>query len=216
MISVIIPIYNGIEFIDKSVMSVINQTFNKWELLIGINGHEQDSEVYKKACLYENEKIKVFDFYNIKGKSNTLNELVKYCKYNYIALLDVDDIWHPRKLESQYKVLGKYDVIGTKGVYFGDKTEVIDIPINNITSFDFFKSNPIINSSCIIRKNLCKWDNVEFGLEDYYLWLKLRKLGHTFYNVPLVLVKHRIYTNSAFNNVNNNYVDKLKKRFRQT
>ncbi len=39
MISILIPIYNGIEFIDESIHSVINQTFNNWELLIGVNGH---------------------------------------------------------------------------------------------------------------------------------------------------------------------------------
>jgi len=38
MISILIPIYNGIEFIDDSVSSVLSQTYDKWELLIGVNG----------------------------------------------------------------------------------------------------------------------------------------------------------------------------------
>ena len=49
MISILIPIYNGVEFIEESVSSVLNQTYDQWELLIGINGHSQDSEVYKIA-----------------------------------------------------------------------------------------------------------------------------------------------------------------------
>ena len=79
MISILMPIYNGIEFIDESVSSVLNQTYDKWELLIGVNGHLPDSEVYKIAKQYEEKsaKIRVFDFYNIKGKSNTLNEMIK-------------------------------------------------------------------------------------------------------------------------------------------
>ena len=82
MISILIPIYNGIEFIEESVSSVLNQTYEQWELLIGVNGHPQDSEVYKIAKKYETNagqtlgKIRVFDFYNIKGKANTLNEMI--------------------------------------------------------------------------------------------------------------------------------------------
>jgi len=103
MISILIPIYNGIEFIEESVTSVINQTNSNWELIIGINGHSENSDIYKKAKEYENksDKIKVLDFFNIKGKSNTLNEMINFCSYDFIALLDVDDIWHPKKLEIQ-------------------------------------------------------------------------------------------------------------------
>ena len=49
MISILIPIYNGVEFIEESVSSVLNQTYDQWELLIGINGHPQNSDVYKIA-----------------------------------------------------------------------------------------------------------------------------------------------------------------------
>ena len=82
MISVLMPIYNGIEFIHESVGSVLNQTYDKWELIIGINGHLENSDVYKIAKNFENtsNKIRVFDFYKIKGKSNALNENInKIC-----------------------------------------------------------------------------------------------------------------------------------------
>jgi translation initiation factor IF-2 len=77
--------------------------------------------------------------------------------------------------------------------------------------FDFFRINPIINSSCIIRKELCYWNHEWTGVEDYDLWLKLRKQEKTFYNCSELLVKHRIHKTSAFNaNGNNNLVDDLK------
>ena len=79
MISVLIPIYNGIEFIEESVSSVLEQTFEEWELIIGINGHPKDSDVYLIAKEYEKRsvKIRVFDFFTIKGKSDALNEMIK-------------------------------------------------------------------------------------------------------------------------------------------
>ena len=205
MISILMPIYNGIEFIDESVISIINQTFIEWELLIGINGHPVNSEIYKIALKYKTHpNIRIFDFYNIKGKSNTLNEMLKYCSYDYIALLDVDDIWYPTKLEIQQSFMNKYDVIGSNCIYFGESNGIIpSIPQQDISDFDFKIVNPIINSSCLVRKELCWWQ-YDNGVEDYDLWLRLRSLNKKFYNCREILVKHRIHSNSAFNAKGNN------------
>ena len=69
MISILMPIYNGIEFINDSVESIINQTYTEWELIIGINGHSESSLVFKTAKIYEREynNIRVYDFHNLKG-----------------------------------------------------------------------------------------------------------------------------------------------------
>ena len=212
VVSILMPIYNGIEFIEESVSSVLNQTYDKWELLIGINGHPQNSSVYKYAKQYERKsnKIKVFDFYNITGKVNTLNEMVKHCNCNYVAILDVDDIWVNKKLEIQHKhfdtydVIG-YDVIGSNCIWIGDRPGIIPkIPTGDISAVDFSLVNPIINSSSIIRKELCYWNDEYNGVEDYDLWLRLRQLNKKIYNCSEILVKHRIHNQSAFNSKGNN------------
>ena len=211
MISILIPIYNGIEFIEESVSSVLNQTNEQWELLIGINGHPQNSHVYLTAKEYEkkSDKVRVFDFYNIRGKSNTLNEMIRFCNYNYVAILDVDDIWHPQKLEIQSQLLNKFDVIGSNCVWFGNRPGVVpQIPTGDISNIDFSIVNPIINSSSLIRKELSYWN--ENGIEDYDLWLRLRKQNKKFFNFKEILVKHRIHNASAFNSKgNDNKVDSL-------
>ena len=209
------PIYNGIEFIEESVSSILEQTYDQWELIIGINRHPINSEVYKVAKEYEkrSNKIRVFDFPNIKGKANTLNEMKLSCNYEYIALLDVDDIWHPEKLQIQSQMLGQYDVIGTRCIWFGDRPGIVPcIPVGDISDFDFTLVNPIINSSALIRKNLCYWNPAWDGIEDYDFWLRLRKQGNKFYNYNEILVKHRIHQASAFNaKGNHNRVEDLLK-----
>jgi glycosyltransferase involved in cell wall biosynthesis len=205
MISILIPIYNGIEFIEESVSSVLRQTYENWELIIGVNGHPQDSYVYKIAQEYENKsnKIRVYDFYNIQGKSNTLNEMIKYCNYDYVALFDVDDIWHDEKLSIQSQMLQYYDVIGSNCIWFGERNNVIPpIPLGDISNINFSLVNPIINSSSIIRKELCYWNNIFDGVEDYELWMRLQKQNKTFFNLEYLLVKHRIHKASAFNTKN--------------
>jgi glycosyltransferase involved in cell wall biosynthesis len=204
MISILMPIYNGIEFIDESVNSIINQSYKDWELIIAINGHNQNSKEYNISKKYEfiDRRIIVKDLYNFKGKGNTLNEMLKFCKYNYIALLDVDDIWLPNKLEKQIKYTNKYDIIGTKCIYFGDSNIIPNIPVGDLSKFDFLKYNPIINSSCIIKKSICYWEDIK--IEDYKLWIKLWIENYKFYNLNDILVKHRIHNDSAFNSKGNN------------
>jgi len=217
MISILMPIYNGIEFMDESITSILEQTYNHWELLVGINGHTENSIVYQKAKEYEkvSDKIRVFDFYEIKGKSNTLNKMLPLCRFNYVALLDVDDVWHKKKLEIQsHYFVNNYDVIGTLGIWFGDKKGMPNIPPGDISAFNFSLVNPIINSSAIIKKDLCYWNVIEDGVEDYDLWLNLRKNGRRFYNCKEILVKHRIHESSAFNSKgNNNKVDNLLNKY---
>lgn len=212
------PIYNGIEFIDTSVKSVINQTYKDWELIIGVNGHPLNSPVYKKALeasRQDEKRITVIDMFDCKGKSNALNKMVKIAQNSWVALLDVDDAWLPKKLESQIPFIKLYDVIGTHCKYFGDLNISPNIPLGNISNFNFTSVNPIINSSCLVKKELCYWDSEYDGVEDYDMWLRLRKNNFKFYNVHTIQVMHRIHNNSAFNaNGNNNKVASLLKKYR--
>lgn len=204
MISILMPIYNGIEYINDSVQSVLDQTFQDWELIIAVNGHPQNSMVFQIAKDYENidKRIRVYDFHTVKGKANTLNEMIVFCKFDYVAILDVDDIWLPEKLKIQTQLLKQniYDVVGTKCVYFENLEGTIPkIPVGDISNFDFREVNPIINSSAVLKKDMGYWSEEFSGVEDYHLWMRLRKVGNKFYNIDEVLVKHRIHPTSAFN-----------------
>ena len=209
MITILMPIYNGIEFINESVESIVGQTYEEWELIIGINGHPENSKEYQIAKIYENQnqKITVLDLHFISGKSEALNEMIKHATYDHIALLDVDDIWHLQKLETQLPFVQEgYDVVGSRCIYFGTHTHlhgiIPSIPTGNISNNDFFEFNPIINSSAIIKKEHCLWDG-SLQLEDYDMWLSLRMKKKQFYNCSHILVNHRIHRSSAFNSKGN-------------
>lgn len=205
MTSILIALKNGIEYIDESVTSVIEQTYKDWELIIGVNSLEQNSIEYRVAKEYEDidPRIRVYDMYEVTGKANSLNKMLDYCKYDWVSILDVDDIWMPTKLEKQAPFLNDYDVIGTHCVYF-ERLEGITpkIPFGNLNDFDFKSVNPIINSSAILRKSLAYWNEEYSGVEDYDLWLRLRRQKKRFYNIEEVLVKHRVHETSAFNSKN--------------
>jgi len=204
MISILIPVYNGVEFAHECINSVINQTFQEFEVIIGINGHPIHSSVEKTLCQYASDKIKIIH-YTTNGKANTLNAMLYDCKFDWICLLDIDDKWFPQKLEKQIPFTKKYDIIGTNCKLFGDCNNVTNIPTGDISDFDFLKVNPIINSSCMVKKKLCYWEDFIYGLNDYDMWVRLRKLNFKFYNCDEVLVYHRIHKDSAFNSKGNRF-----------
>ena len=140
--------------------------------------------------------------------------MIQFCKYDYVAILDVDDIWHKDKLKIQSEFMSQYDVIGTRCIYFGDINGTVPyIPLGDISRFDFLRVNPVINSTSLIRKELCYWDNSPNCVEDYDLWLRLWRAGKTFYNCSQICLKHRIHKTSAFNNNNHNFVPGLIEKY---
>lgn len=213
MISIIIPIYNGLEFLDGCLNSIYNQTFQDFEILIGLNGHEIDGEIYRKIKINENKKLKIYQ-YNTANKSETCNQLLNECKYEIICLIDVDDEWLPEKLERQINYIKNYDVIGTFCQYFGDRHNFPNIPAGEISPTIFNYVNPIINSSSMFYKKDAKWEDI-FGVEDYDMWLRLNREGKKFFNVPEYLVMHRIYETSSFNGseLQNKSLQLLKKKY---
>lgn len=207
-VSVLIPLYNGIEFLNECLESLKEQTCQDFEVLIGINGHPKGSDVFIEAVQYANDKIKVIEYDEI-GKANTLNKMIHDTSTDIICILDVDDLWLETKLEEQLSVflLHQYDVIGTRAKYFGDRDYEPQIPVGKIKKGAFLEQNVIINSSVMLRKKLCQWKHGV--LDDYELWLRLEYEGYTFYNIDKVLCLHRISEHSAFNNFNFLYVEGL-------
>jgi teichuronic acid biosynthesis glycosyltransferase TuaG len=225
MISILLPLYNGIEYLNDSLSSIKSQTYNKWELIIGINGHYNNKEFYNNVkhlvdkIFDKNDEVKILDL-NLFNKIDTLNYLTKIAKYNYISLIDADDIWSENKLELQIPYLDNYDIVGTHCYYINKDGYRLSffpsLPSGDLKNHNFFDGNPIINSSVILKKTDAYWqlDNINLnGVEDYDLWFKLKFQKKKFYNIDKKICFHRLHDKSSFNNKNNNYVDILKSKW---
>lgn len=204
------PLFSGVEFLHDSVSSIIQQTHNDWELLIGINGHHVETCNYIKNEInkYNDERIRCFVVDEV-GKSNALNYLLNYTTSNYVALIDVDDKWKSDKLERQIPYIIKYDVVGTNAEYFGEKTGEPGLFFGKLTKQMFSWQNPIINSSVVFKREDAYWDLDFEGIDDYNLWIELLKKGKSFYNLPETLTLHRVYKSSFFNTKNSNAAEQL-------
>jgi teichuronic acid biosynthesis glycosyltransferase TuaG len=211
-VSILIPLYNGINFLNECLNSIKSQSYTNWEVIVGVNGHINYSSTFLTAKAFESNKIKVIQ-YPTQGKPNTMNEMVKDASHDIICILDVDDYWHPNKLQSQINIKPLYDVVGTQCYYVkkGKITNQIPKIALGIVS-EFFSSNPMINSSVMMNKADAWWDNV--FIDDYDCWFRLHSREKSFYNISEPLVYHRIHTTSFFNGTNNNYVAELKNKWR--
>lgn len=206
MVSIVLPIHNNIEFLNRCIDSILGQTCNKWELMIGIYRNPDDVQgvrlpatyIQAKAYTVKDKRIKLHDMYDTMCKFDVLNKLVKHCKYDWVAPLDVNDIWVSRKIENQIPYTVKFDVIGTKCRFFGDINTISNLRVGNVSDHNFLNSIPMVIHGLLIKKTLCNWD-ITWGvfdiLSDYDLLLTLWNQGCKFYNVDNILILHGLYKN---------------------
>jgi glycosyltransferase involved in cell wall biosynthesis len=206
MVSVLLATYNGENFISKSIESILNQSFQEFELLIGFNGTTDNSRMIVNQ--YNDPRIRVFDYGEDKGKSKTLNKLILESKYEWIAIQDDDDIWVNTKLEKQLIHIENNDVIGTFIKYIDVNDKPIGGPVLSTQDSEIKKTslsggNQVANTSAIFKKTdaleIGGWRDGLDGIEDYDFWLRLMRNGKKFINISENLVLHRLHSNSNFN-----------------
>jgi teichuronic acid biosynthesis glycosyltransferase TuaG len=207
LVSILTPLYNGVEFLEECVDSVVTQTYTDWEMIIAVNGHGEDggavaTKAREIAAKDVGGRIRVVVQPKVSGKVASLNVIMGEARGEWICLLDVDDLWLPTKLEEQIAALRgpakNCAVIGTCCQYFGTMGGKPSIRVGMLNFRDFLQSNEVINSSAMIHRSYCRWRD-GYGMEDYDMWLRITAAGGYIYNVWNVLVKHRIHPASAFN-----------------
>jgi glycosyltransferase involved in cell wall biosynthesis len=224
MVSILLASYSGHRFIKESLDSILNQTYSKFEILIGLNG--ENSETKKILENYLDPRIRIFDYADDKGKAKTLNKLIGEAKYEIIGIQDDDDIWMPEKLKTQIGLLTEYDIVGTFIEYIDvNNGPWIENNIRNVgpnlsTNHDeiignmLLGNNQIANTSALFKKkdalNVGGWNITLEGIEDFDFWIKLIKKDRKFINIPEVLVLHRIHRTSNFNYINQDLKDQIK------
>ena len=101
LISVIMPTYNCGKFIEKTIKSVINQTYKNWELIIVDDCSKDNTEDVVNKCSKSDDRIKYYRLEINQGAAVARTQAMKIAKGNYMAFLDSDDLWKKDKLEKQ-------------------------------------------------------------------------------------------------------------------
>ncbi len=131
--SIVMPSYNKVEFIERSILSVLNQNYSNIELII-IDGGSTDGtiEIIKKYEQY----ISFWTSEKDKGQSDALNKGFKYCTGNLYGFLNSDDIYFPDAFNFSSSMFLKYP---NKKIIFGDwlSLDKKDLVLDYNHAFDF-------------------------------------------------------------------------------
>jgi len=210
LVSVIIPTFNRANMIEETINSVLSQTYKNIEILVSDDGStDTTKEILKK---YISANVKYFWQEN-KGRPACPRNLgIKNANGKYIAFLDSDDLWIENKLAIQISILEKNsELIGisSNATFFGRSTGIyLTKSYNRSVNFrEVFEKNPIVNSSVVIRKEICEKiglldeDPILRGVEDFDYWLRiLNYKDNSFYIIDDSLIKYRTHlTNISYN-----------------
>ena len=102
-VSIIIPTYNRAYCIERSIRSVLEQTYREFELLVVDDGSSDNTQDVVNRI--KDERIRYIQMSENKGVAAARNEGIRQAAYKYIAFQDSDDVWKPNKLEKQMQVL---------------------------------------------------------------------------------------------------------------
>ena len=99
-VSIIVPTFNRLRLIRKTLASVFEQTFEDWELLIADDGSGAETQAYLQS-IDDPPRIRVLWLPHSGKPATARNAALREAKGEYVAFLDSDDLWTPKKLQTQ-------------------------------------------------------------------------------------------------------------------
>lgn len=201
-VSVIIPTYNRQNFIIESALSVINQTYKNFELIVVDDGSTDETEkkVTRLIKFYKDYRIIYKKFDENRGPAFARNRGAEIAKGEYIAFLDSDDLWLKNKLKEQINFMKKNNFLisQTDEIWIRNGKRVNQMEKHKKPSGDIFEKSlklcTVSPSSVIIKRDIFfefgGFDESFLACEDYDLWLRL-SLKYPVYLLPKKLIIKR-------------------------
>ena len=206
-ISVILPVYNAEQYLQEAIESILNQTYENFELIILNDGSTDTSLSIIQQFVDKDKRIILVNREN-KGLIYTLNEGINIAKGKYIARMDADDISLPNRFEKQIELMEKenLDICGCHFLLVDEQNNINGLnltPLSHEMCFLSLASKvPFAHPSVMIRKEFLVKNNLLYGqsnykiAEDFDLWIRMYEKGAKFGNVNDILFRYRILDNS--------------------
>lgn len=182
LITIIIPIYNAEKTLERTLKSVLNQTYKNFEVLM-IDDSSRDKSKEIASPYTKDKRFKLIPLDSNSGVANARNFGIASSNGEYICFLDSDDWWEPEKLNLQIKkTLDNNFSLSYMNYQRIDENTLkvlsyIKPPIS-LTYKDLLRSNHMGNLTTMIKKSTI--GNTRFkktGHEDYIFWLDILKKG---------------------------------------
>lgn len=170
LVTIGIPFYRDKDYLPYAIQSVINQTYQNWELILIDDGSDDGSLDIAKS--YKEPRINVVSDGSNKGLPARLNEISACASGEYVARMDADDIMAKDRLETQVRFLldhSEMDVVGSSAMVINENNEIThSIDQTGITTM-------FIHPSIMGKKEWFQENPYNVSLpksQDYELWLR--------------------------------------------
>lgn len=194
MISIGISIYNAEKYLVDAINSVLEQTYENWELVLIDDGSKDKSLEIAKGFAQKDNRIKVFSDSKNKGLGARLNELAALSNGEYIARMDADDIMHPQRIQRQFEILENHpniDVLGTNAYVIDENNLVFGIRYKNqvgLSKVEHFIHPTIMGKKQWFLDN--PYDENAIRIEDAELWYRTKQFSNFMMtNEPLLFYR---------------------------
>jgi len=207
LVSIIMPMYNAEKYIKESIKSVLNQTYEIWELLIIDDVSTDNSLEIVEEYVERDSRIKLFRLDENSGPAVARNVGIKNSIGDFISFLDSDDLWHAEKLEIQLRFMidNNYSITCTDYEQIDEEGQSRNKIIKTKIKADYdmvLKYNPIGNLT--VMYNVDKLGKIKIPnikkRNDYLLWLTILKKEKYIYGINQVLASYRVHPNSISSN----------------
>lgn len=227
LISVIVPCYNYGNYVNEAIGSVLNQTFQNFEIIV-VDGGSNDEETIKTLKKIVLPEVKIYYRQGRHLVGDNRNYGIKLAQGKYICCLDADDKLKPTYLEKAVFLLEtqNYDLVSTSIETFGLENKIY-YQISHPTLSDMTSANHIATVA-VFKKELWKKSKgyYDWGLgndyvfEDWALWIKMSSVGARFYNIKEPLMLYRIHgkgslSNNIKNRTNKDQSKEIIKKYKQ-
>ena len=209
LVSIIVPVYNSEAYLAETLDSVRRQTYCNWELLLVDDCSTDASAEIIQTYMEQDDRIRYIPLTTNSGAAVARNTGLQASKGRYIAYLDADDLWYPRKLERQLAFLQENNVYFSCCAY--DKIEQDGTPLHKTVymprtmNYHQLLKNTIIQTVGVIVDTkyvdpaLLEMPNVRRG-QDFATWLQILRSGILFHGQPEVLASYRRVATSLSSN----------------
>jgi len=206
VVSVLMPVFNGGEYLEEAVESILNQKFQNFEFFIIDDGSTDSSLKILRQYARQDPRIRLISREN-RGLTFTLNELLSYARGELVARMDADDVALPERFSRQIAYLREnsevvcvgsaYQMIDSRGRYL--TTLMPPQTDEEIQQLILGGHGAINHPVAMMRRaavNSVGGYNSEYDLaEDLDLWLRLGEVGKLA-NLTDVLLKYRLHDKS--------------------
>lgn len=185
LVSIIVPVYNAAGTLDKTIQSIVAQSYSNWELLVFLDAPTDNSLSIAQSWAHKDHRIRLINAHKNRGVVAARNICIRLARGRFMAFCDADDWWGPNKLKGQLDLLfknkanfcyGSAIYVASGGIWLSKPARMPD----QLNLERLYQGNPIglstvVMDIVVLGKLYFQKLPAPFVHEDYEYWLRLFK-----------------------------------------